>query len=136
MAKAKANICEIETAHLNQQFFSLIFDLVKKGWKFYVVEQSRGRCYYHDKVVTIPKWAVYSHQVGYLEYYLCHEMAHCYSAGDNHGAWFMEQFKMLCPAEYQHYELGYKPGNAAAAGIKHKEIQYAEVLKINPEDLL
>jgi hypothetical protein len=135
-SKAKANICNMETMWLNTKFLHIIADLKTKGWEFFVVDQSRGRCYYQDRTVTIPKWAFYSTNKGYTEYYLCHEIAHCHAPFDNHGPAFMAQFKRLCPIEFQHYELEYKPGNASAAGIKKNSIVKVDAIKIDVLDLL
>lgn len=138
MSKLKANILELETMYLNTTYVtnSYMMELKSKGWKFYVVDQQRGRCYYYDKVITIPKWALYSTDDGYATYYLSHEMAHCYTIGDEHGLRFMNKFKEICPAEFHHYELGYKPRNASAAGISRKQIQKTIKLNINIEDML
>lgn len=91
------------------------------GWRFFGVKQTRGRCYYGPKVITIPEW-VLSRATDYKEWYIAHEMAHAYSyldgKTDNHGPNFMEMLKSICPPDCIHYELGYKPQNASAAGIR------------------
>lgn len=91
--------------------------LAAQGWRFYPVTQVRGRCYFKSKVITIPKHAL-DRELGYLCYYVCHEMAHAIAGWEaNHGQEFMKVFMTICPKEYQKYELGYKPRNATAAGI-------------------
>jgi len=87
----------------------------KNGWKMYVVDQRRGWCRHNTKTITIPKWCMVDKREGYLQYYVAHELSHIGNPG--HGENFMEQLKRLCPPEYWHYELNYKPRNAAAAGI-------------------
>ena len=92
-------------------------ELDKSNWRFYPVKQSRGRCYYLNKTITIPVFA-WSKGIDYLTYYIAHEMAHAIAGSlAKHGQQFMQVFKNICPKEYQHYELGYKPRNATAAGI-------------------
>jgi hypothetical protein len=87
------------------------------GWKIYSVSQRRGRCYYQSKTITIPVWAMDDKRVGYKTWYISHEIAHTFARGDNHGQKFMKELKRICPQEYVHYELGYKPRNASIAGI-------------------
>lgn len=104
--------------------------LLHEGWEIFVVDQHRGRCYYGKKLVLIPAWAYNSlsprtgkHAPGYSNYYLAHELAHAKSMLEhgvevaNHGKEFMEAFRSLCDPKNWHYELGYKPQNAAKAGI-------------------
>ena len=88
-----------------------------QGWRFYPVKQTRGRCYFASKVITIPTHAI-ERELGYLCYYVCHEMAHAIAGWKaKHGQEFMKVFMSICPKEWQKYELGYKPRNASAAGI-------------------
>lgn len=94
--------------------------LLEEGWRFYVVDQLRGRCYYGPKVITLPLWVVAKPQGKYIQY-VAHEMAHAVLAGhklaDAHGPEFMEALQGICPAEFLHYELSYKFKQAIAAGI-------------------
>lgn len=95
--------------------------LTEHGWKFYVVDQGRGRCYFRDKVITIPAW-VFAKSVDYKEWYIAHEMAHAMQwiqdkRSDQHGERFMAWLIKICPPDCVHYELEYKPRNAMAAGI-------------------
>jgi len=91
----------------------------RNGWRFYVVNQQRGRCYYNAKIITIPLWTYKeNHDKEYRLYYLAHELAHIAAGWENdHNQVFMRELKRICPAHLVHYELGYKPRNAAAAGI-------------------
>jgi hypothetical protein len=93
--------------------------------RIFVVNQRRGRAYYDKKAITIPAWIFLKAEdemIGYLTYYVAHELAHHFANNNDnewgHGKAFMKWFMRLCPKEYQHYELGYKPRNAAAAGIR------------------
>lgn len=89
------------------------------GWRFFPVDQSCGRCFYAEKVITIPLWAIQDKRIGYLVWYVSHEIAHIYAGYRAlHGPIFMEWLKKICPKEFQHYEIGYKPRNAVAAGIR------------------
>ena len=89
-----------------------------KNWMFYAVSQRCGRCYYSQRVITIPKWAIISPKQGYKIYYIAHELAHAYDdKRSGHGDPFMQRLIEICPPEWLHYELGYKPRNAARNGI-------------------
>lgn len=89
-----------------------------EGWRFYVVNQTRGRCYADaKKVITIPTW-VYRKSQKKIIWYISHELAHAYDeCKHSHGPEFMEWLKKICPSDCIHYELEYKPRNAASAGI-------------------
>jgi hypothetical protein len=105
-------------------------ELSRQGWEFYVVKQSRGRCQMAYKTCTVPLW-VLSAPKDKQTWYLAHEMAHAYDAcRHKHGPEFMEWLKKICPTDCLHYELGYKPRNASAAGIRRPTDD------IDPFDLL
>lgn len=90
-----------------------------EGWKFYAVDQDRGRCYYGSRVITIPVWVITRRSIGERIWYISHELAHSFAGWRaNHGSDFMEELKRICPPEFVHFELGYKPRNASAAGIR------------------
>lgn len=92
--------------------------LVKAGWRFYAVDQTRGYCYYKEKVITIPAWVILSSRQGEKCWYVSHEMAHAYDeTRSNHGPEFMAKLIEICPDDCIHYELEYKPRNASNAGI-------------------
>lgn len=97
-------------------------DLLSNEWDIYVVDHNRGRCYYDTKTITIPAWAITKRDIGYKIYYIAHEFAHAFTRGDNHGSKFMSKLKQLCPLEYVHHELDYKPRAAKAAGISRRDL--------------
>lgn len=97
-------------------------NLQAAGWIFHITEQRRGWCSVLQKTITIPTWALSAEmqvkKPGYMIWYLAHEMAHAYDMCKHmHGPEFMAWLIKLCPEEYLKYELGYKPRNAANAGI-------------------
>lgn len=107
-------------------------NLINSGWKFFATKQDRGRCYYREKVITIPAWVIDSPREGYKEYYICHEMSHailCIAKifEEQHGLRFMNVLKEICPPEYIHYEIEYKPRNAVSAGIGKKDSSIPEI---------
>lgn len=106
---------------LKTQYPNLVtafFEAEQLGWEFAVVDQTRGLTKYHTKEFTIPLWATKKATSGYELYYLSHELAHIF-AGQKvaHDPEFMAVFRRICPPEFQHYELHYKPKFAIAAGI-------------------
>lgn len=107
---------------------------ISPEWKIYCCDVRRGFCRPWRKVITIPLWTTGESRVNYTPrdlwdrpmvwvYYIAHELAHAVADTEKHGPEFYEAFKRLCPEELQHYELGYKPRNAKAAGITFKERQ-------------
>jgi hypothetical protein len=102
-------------------------EIIAADWKIYVVDQSRGYCSYTAKIITVPTWAVapqkqhfYKHKgkpLQYKQWYIAHELAHAYTASAHHGPIFMQRLIDTCPEDSIHFELGYKPRNARAAGI-------------------
>ena len=89
----------------------------RDGWRIYVVRQSRGRCYYNIKIITIPTWA-YKRDGTYRQWYVAHEIAHALAGWTaKHGQIFMSWLRAICPQDSLHHELGYKPRNASNAGI-------------------
>lgn len=87
------------------------------GYRIYVVDQTRGYCQPRARVLTIPLWVI-SRSVQEKTWYIAHELAHAFDKCiHNHGPEFMEWLKQICPPDCIHYELGYKPRNAASAGI-------------------
>lgn len=147
--KAKANISQLHTAGLIQAILnhphlaSHYMRLHNAGWQIVVVFQQRGRCYYADKTITIPVWAIHNHKKNYWVWYVAHEMSHAsldWRIQDNHGPNFMKALKMICPADCIHYELEYKPQNAAQAGISFNEEEHTQtkrmLVKLDLIDLL
>ena len=94
--------------------------------RVFAVTSARGSCYHkraqpEQSAITIPTWAILRGQT-YLNWYVAHELAHAFNMthGGNagHGPDFMRWLKAICPTESIHFELTYKPRNAAAAGIR------------------
>lgn len=94
-------------------------DRIQAGWKIFTVRQKRGRCYYRSKTITIPTWVVDMNREGTEKaWYIAHEISHSFAGWHaKHGPEFMRTLMMVCPKESVHWELGYKPKNAASAGI-------------------
>lgn len=97
-----------------------------KGWRFYACDQKSGWCIDGGhKIIVIPTYVIIpthqwyrAHKIGYKTYYIAHEMAHAFVGTHNgHNQIFMECFKKICPLEFQHWELEYKPREAKKAGI-------------------
>ena len=115
---------------IEHAFDDIYQELKGKGWRFYLVDQKRGRCYYREKVVTIPVWVVMNGRVRQWVWYIAHELSHalvCEKLGISrakkvgHGPAFQAILREICPEDVQHYEYEYKPRNASAAGLKQKE---------------
>ena len=87
------------------------------------VNQLGGRAYYLNNTVTIPKWAFEYRRKNFLKHYAAHELAHILAyetyghAIAPHGSEFYKCLKKLT-TDTLHFELDYKPKNAAAAGIQ------------------
>jgi hypothetical protein len=119
------NVCAHHTALARKiyELFPRISPETPRDVTIYAVDQRRGRAYCKRRQITVPVWAFTRPKgEGFVIYYLAHELAHIadYDAGNRniqHGPVFMAAFKKLCPIEFQHFELGYKPRNARAAGI-------------------
>jgi hypothetical protein len=118
---------------------------VPEGWTIWVTNTVRGRCAPNSKTLTVPTWAlelaardkkIHCNDTEYAIYYACHEIAHIMAPvaptfrkpgekrrppRDIHGVAFMKAFMSICPARLQYFELGYKPRNAAAAGIRRPQ---------------
>ncbi|QDP50115.1 MAG: hypothetical protein Unbinned4311contig1001_5 [Prokaryotic dsDNA virus sp.] len=80
----------------------------------------------------------------YFEYYVLHELAHVLQHFDNpndsgHSELFYSHFTRICPEEIQHFESGYKPRLAAAAGVPKKSEEKADeleaIMKLEPKKL-
>ena len=86
--------------------------------------------------ITIPKWTIDNPKCAssnqgmtdeqaetYFEYYVLHELAHVLQHFEDyndrgHSKIFYKYFTRICPENLQHFELGYKPKLATAAGVK------------------
>jgi len=86
------------------------------GWRLYVVNHARGRCIVKHKALTVPSWA-WRKSTGFVTCYLAHEISHAVSGSLKHDKRFYDAFKLVCPLRHQHFELRYKPRNAARNGI-------------------
>jgi hypothetical protein len=96
---------------------------VPKGWTIWATDTKRGRCASRSRTLTVPIWAM-NKGTEYLLWYACHEISHILAPserGNVHGPKFMAALISICPEDSLHYELGYKPRLAAAAGISQKE---------------
>jgi hypothetical protein len=109
--------------------------------KIYVVNQDRGRFYSTEPmIITLPIWVMSENdrETGKFTWYVAHEMSHAlnwlnrhhpHREFDHHGPNFMACLKMLCPSWCIEHELGYKPRNAAAAGIgQHGNPAYRNII--------
>jgi hypothetical protein len=139
-----ANVDQIRTMTLEGTILNLSYlqphwtQLSKEDWKLFVVDQSCGRCHYQRKWITIPIFAIESTRLGYWIWYVSHEFSHAFAGfAAKHGPVFMQTLQRICPVEYQHYELEYKPENASLAGITKEHANKAREVKIiKLEDLL
>lgn len=82
----------------------------------YLTDTSRGHYYTKSKFITVPVWAFITKKVGYFDWYTAHEFAHAITGSRGHGPAFQAVLQELTP--YAHWELGYKPRLAYAAGIR------------------
>lgn len=94
-------------------------------WYLCVVDQNCGKTYPNRFTISVPKWTLDKKGEDYFRYYVAHELAHMVAikkfGEGGHGKTFMECFKNICPEELQHHEYGYKPRNAASAGVSKKK---------------
>ena len=125
--KKPARIIPSLTTQMREMYDTMLFaGTAPAGVTVYVVNQRRGKARHSSRTITVPAWALVRPKgEGYAAYYLAHELAHIAdrdagTRGQPHGPGFMTQFKRLCPPQYQHFEVGYKPRRAGAAGIQGK----------------
>lgn len=103
--------------------------LQNKGWKFYLVDQSRGWCKYAQKEIAIPEWLFKNPRIvgrkSRIVQYQLHEIAHAmvyekYGSAAHrlnpHGPEFMAILVEICPAELLIFEMSYKPANLVKSG--------------------
>lgn len=113
-------VCEIETLEVTSSLLKFpvladrLHELESEGYKFYVVDQNRGYCDNHKRWITIPLW-VLRKPYGYWVQCVAHELAH--TVQTYHDAAFMREMQRLCPPEFWHFELEYKPEAARSVGI-------------------
>ena len=108
-----------KTAALRSHPLWLKWRLRLPGWQLFVVKHLRGRCIRKHQTITVPSWAWYE-PAGYHLCYLAHEISHAVSGSQKHDKAFYDVFKVTCPSRLQHFELRYKPRNAARNGIKER----------------
>lgn len=121
------------TARLNTDVLPLLLLPARRlatAVNIYVTNCKTGQANMRGNTIRIPSWA-FNPQVnfcgkghiqgglGFVAYYLAHELAHIKAKSNGHGSVFMVSFKELCPASLQWYETIYKPRNATAAGISY-----------------
>lgn len=128
------NICAKETITLREfGYYTLPYRFLAKhqmyleanNWQFFVVDQTRGRCYWSKKEITIPKWVLFRAPDRIMQYIL-HEIAHAlvmerYGLSEalkleSHGKEFMDILIEICPKEFLIHEMTYKPSNLVKAG--------------------
>lgn len=122
------NIDSTFTSQVRRVTRRLLRKMKKQGFTVdtvaYGVEAVRGRARYRTGIITVPKWILLAGPTkpGYVVYYTAHELAHLFAKKYNnhrgHGPAFMAWLKRICPKDYLHYELDYKPRHAFAAGIR------------------
>lgn len=113
----QATMMELEESGTHPSVVATYNTLLATGWTIHITDTRRGRCAYATRSITVPKWAM-ERSEDYTLWYLSHEMAHAVAGSHaGHGPDFMAALKAICPAHCIHYELGYKPRNAVAAGI-------------------
>ncbi|WCD44309.1 hypothetical protein Tiera_053 [Polaromonas phage Tiera] len=105
--------------------------LCLRDWGFYVTDSARGYCYYAEREITVPLWVIEKGVQGQITQYFAHEMAHAFTSRMHqpHGSEFMANLIKICPAEFLHYEVNYKPRNAKAAGISKCAVMNAFTFK-------
>jgi predicted SprT family Zn-dependent metalloprotease len=112
--------------HLQPEIDKIISELIaecKMDYDFrfiegYITDTRRGRAYFGSHF-TVPLWAFdkrhpgYRSEMGYFKYYVAHELSHIIQYRINnthgHGKSFYRVFKNICPLEFQHFEIYYKP---------------------------
>lgn len=132
-------VCDLESMELALSIHHLfpvlsmrLKELESQGWTLYVTDTHRGYCHPKHKWITIPLWAVRDKRAGKWVQYVAHEFAHTDTIGlerDPHGIVFMNRMKELCPIEYWHHELTYKPAQAYGAGITQEHAHKAVSIK-------
>ena len=100
-----------------------LHNILDHGWDIFVTRTRNGYCKYSKQFITIPEWAIghaKNSKPGYDWYYVAHELAHVFTSilAKPHGDEFMQNFIKICPPEFQHYELNYKPTAAKRNGIR------------------
>jgi hypothetical protein len=118
------------------------FKLVGPEPTFYCVDQTRGRNYMRQRVITIPKWVLRDpeHTLEYIIHELSHQEDFDTRRRSDHSAVFWAIFKRVCPQRWWHYEWSYKKRATKSAGMLEIDIFSTEDGEkfgdeINPEDV-
>lgn len=106
---------------LHPRIQAKVDELHSKGWRFFVADHTSSWAQRTTKVIVICLSHWHSDH-DYYNYVVAHECAHAQNwedglVNENHGPKFMAALIQICPDEWLHYEIGYKPRNATAAGI-------------------
>lgn len=126
-------IWDVGTAYLRNAILPTLNKPLPEYVVIWAVHQTRGRCYYKDRRITVPVWAFHKFKQNELDYarknlehlqwYLSHELAHMANwdefkhQHDVHGPNFMRHLIRICPANATRFEADYKPRNTKAVGI-------------------
>lgn len=111
---------QLLTDYYGFKLMAIYTQLYNEGYGIYVVDQARGFCT-TGKVVAIPLAIL--HDKGRTTYYIAHEFAHAIvGIHHQHDKVFMDKLIEICPAEYIHMELSYKPSHTLAIGMASKEV--------------
>ena len=113
--------------HLQDELDKVIADLIKDtdyiidGIQGYIADVQRGRSFAQQGEFTVPYWAYKDKRKGYFIHYVAHELSHQLrykrwgkERGKSHDDKFYVIYTDICPVEYQHYEVDYKP-----TSVKH-----------------
>lgn len=120
-ASALIDLCQ-------QSVIAVAHNLMLDGWKLTITTQTRGWCNASKKLITYPSWLL-TRNHDFRVWYVCHELAHALDkCKHGHGPEFMQYLIQLCPPEYVHHELSYKPRNAKQAGIREQSSDIATQL--------
>jgi hypothetical protein len=115
-----------------------------RPWTLLLTNQSRGWCSPRRREITIPTWVSSDKrkESGEFVWYVAHEISHAwdfeektYQAKRPHGPSFMKWLKVFCPKEFLFFELGYKPREAAMAGIRKPEKTAEEEFGFDPNNI-
>jgi predicted metal-dependent hydrolase len=105
--------------------------ILAEGYVILVVSQDRGYCNSGRKIITIPTWVIKKNNLQEITWYISHELAHAYDKCLHlHGKEFMNWLIKICPSDSIHFELGYKPRNAKAAGIGQSKVDMFKLLEL------
>jgi len=104
---------EIDTVIKNLLYKTKFDGKFTNGIKGYIADVRAGKALY-DGRFTVPYWAFKDKRKGYFIWYVAHELSHqlrykVYGIDGCHDMRFYELFLQICPDEFQHFEVHYKP---------------------------